>query len=286
MQTKQKSNIIATVGTIIFMLLLFLLLWFVYIGAPVDDEDPGIEVAFGNVEELTSAPAESVPAAAAVPEVSVPAPPAPAAPAENLLKQDDESEALAIAEKERKRKEAEALEEARRQKALADAAAAKAAAEKAVAEKAAAEAAAKAAAERKAKEDAARAKAGAMAGLFGNGNNTGSANGSGGNDASGRKGNPVGKGSGMVGGNGWSLAGRDAKTIPQPGNNFNQEGKVVVRIQVNAQGQVVNATVDAGSTISDKATQQLAIEAAKKATFTASEVAAQYGTITYNFKFK
>lgn len=284
MQNNKKSKIIASIGTVLFMLLVFLLLWFVYIGAPVQDEDPGIEVAFGKVEDLTSAPAESAPAAAAVPEVSVPAPPAPSAPAENLLKQDDESEALAIAEKERKRKEAEALEEARRQKALADAAAAKAAAEKAAAEKAAAEAAAKAAAEKKAKEDAARAKAGAMAGLFGN--STGSANGSGGTDATGQKGNPVGKGSGMVGGNGWSLAGRDIKGLPQPNNNFNQEGKVVVRIQVNAAGKVVSATVDAGSTISDKATQQLAIEAAKRATFSESEVAAQYGTITYNFKFK
>jgi TonB family protein len=67
-----------------------------------------------------------------------------------------------------------------------------------------------------------------------------------------------------------------------PSNNFRQEGKVVVQIRVNAAGEVVNATITGGD-ISDKQTQQLALEAARKAKFTEGDHD-QIGTITYIFK--
>lgn len=103
------------------------------------------------------------------------------------------------------------------------------------------------------------------------------------NDAigDGQNGNPTGHGS--SGGNNWSLAGRNLKgTLPQPSNNFKQEGKVIVEIRVNAAGKVVSATVKGGN-ISDGQTQQLALEAAKKARFTEGDHD-QIGTITYIFK--
>ena len=90
-------------------------------------------------------------------------------------------------------------------------------------------------------------------------------------------------GHGSVGGNSWSLAGRGIKgTLPQPSNDFKQEGKVVVRIRVNAAGQVKEATIIGGD-VSDKQTQQLALDAARKAKFTEGEHD-QIGTITYIFK--
>jgi TonB family protein len=132
---------------------------------------------------------------------------------------------------------------------------------------------------RKQKEAEAAAKAQAMAGLFGN---TGANTGSGTTQGNGVKGNPVGHGT--SGGNSWNLSGRGIKgTLPKPANTFNQEGRVVVEIRVNPAGNVISATIK-GGTVSDKQTQQLALEAARKAKFTEGDHD-QIGTITYNFKF-
>ena len=133
---------------------------------------------------------------------------------------------------------------------------------------------------RKQKEAEAIAKANAMSSLFGNtGNNENVGSGS---QGAGQKGNPVGHGS--SGGNSWSLSGRGIKgTLPKPANTFNQDGRVIIEIRVNAAGNVISATIK-GGTISDKQTQQLALDAARKAKFTEGDHD-QIGTITYNFKF-
>lgn len=126
------------------------------------------------------------------------------------------------------------------------------------------------AASNKEKETTAIAKANAIGSLFGNENYGGS-------------GNPVGHGS--RGGNSWSLSGRGIKgTLPQPSNNFNQEGKVVVQVRVNAAGDVIAASIVDGTTVTDKKTRQMALDAAKKAKFTEGNDE-QIGTITYIFKF-
>ena len=120
------------------------------------------------------------------------------------------------------------------------------------------------------KETTAIAKANAMGSLFGNENYRGS-------------GNPVGHG--LRGGNSWSLCGRGIKgTLPQPTNNFSQEGKVVVQVRVNAAGDVIAASIVDGTTVTDKKTRQMALDAAKKAKFTEGNDE-QIGTITYIFKF-
>ena len=94
------------------------------------------------------------------------------------------------------------------------------------------------------------------------------------------------KGEGSDGVNKWSLAGRGlVGNLPKPKNSFNQEGTVVVQISVDERGNVIDAQEWKGGTISDKATIQLAIEAAKKAKFDAATVKKQVGTITYKFKF-
>jgi len=84
--------------------------------------------------------------------------------------------------------------------------------------------------------------------------------------------------------NKWSLKGRGlVGSLPKPTNTFNQAGKVVVQITVDAAGNVTEAVV-VGGDISDKATIQLAVDAAKKAKFTRDK-AESIGTITYTFKF-
>ena len=114
------------------------------------------------------------------------------------------------------------------------------------------------------------AKANSMGSLFGNEN-------------IGVKGNPVGHGS--SGGSSWSVSGRGIKgTLPQPTNNFSQEGKVVVQVRVNAAGDVIAASIVDGTTVTDKKTRQMALDAAKKAKFTEGNDE-QIGTITYIFKF-
>lgn len=268
-----ESHIWGVVASIVTMLLLFLLLWFVYFDRPHVDEEEGIEVVYGDeleagndMQEPVGAPVEAVPA----PPATVP--PTPAAPSNNDLMVQEHEQSLALqkqAEEKRKKQQAEAEELRRKQQEEA----------RIKAEREAAEAAAAA---KKAEEDAKRQKAaGAMAGLFGGGSGSGSGSGTTSGDS--KQGNPVGKGSGLIGGNQWSLSGRDAKSLPKPNNSFNQEGTVQVSITVDASGKVVSAKA-IGGTVSDATTRKLAEEAAMKAVFTAGSSEVR-GTITYNFKF-
>ena len=236
-----------------FLVLLFLLLWFVYISAPKDIEEEGVEIAFGEVEDAGGYEAEESEAVPMPTEAATPVPPAPSN--NDLITQEDEAALALQRQREKEQREQKAREEAER-----------IAREKALAEQ-------------KAKEAEAIAKANAMGSLFGNSGNT---SGSGDGQGDGQKGNPVGHGS--RGENKWSLDGRDIKgTLPIPSNEFKQEGTVIVEIRVNPAGQVVSAR-QTGGNISDKQTIQLALDAARKAKFTEGDKD-QIGTITYKFKF-
>lgn len=237
------------------MVLVFLILWFIRLSAVKPEEPEGIEVAFGEVAEAGGyMPQQSE--AMPVPQPQATAPEKPSAPSnEELITQQDE-EALAL---ERAKKEAE--RKAREQ------------------EEAERKAREKAEAERKAKEQEAIAKANQFGSLFGQ---SGDTKGSGDSQGEGQRGNPIGHGS--SGGNNWNLGGRNLKgSLPQPSNDFKQEGKVVVQIRVNASGDVIDVRETTGSTISDKQTIQLALDAARKAKFSEGD-RDQIGTITYIFK--
>jgi len=254
MTKKTQRHIVASVGTALFMVLVFLILWFVNMTAVEPIQEEGIEVAFGEVKDAggyMSQQSEAVPVPAPLP--ATPARPTQTAEEEVLTAEELEALAMQEAEKKRKKEEEARLEAERKAREAAEA-------------------------ERRAKEAEAIAKANALGSMFGS---TANAEGSGDSKGSGQKGNPVGHGS--QGGNEWSLSGRSIRgTLPQPANTFNQEGKVVVQIRVNAAGQVTNATITGGN-VSDKQTQQLALEAARKAKFTEGEHD-QVGTITYIFK--
>jgi TonB family protein len=249
MTKKQERHIIASIGTALFMLLVVLLLWLIRLSAVVPEQEEGIEIAFVEETPETGGYPSNTPNPSPIPEDAPSAPSAPAVtqptPATPPEPILSEEETLAMERARKEKEEREAAERARQQK-----------------------------------EAEASAKANAFAGLFGQtgeqSSNTGSSQGNG------QKGNPVGHGT--SGGNSWNLSGRGIKgTLPKPSNNFKQEGKVVVKIRVNAAGQVIDARETAGGTISDKQTIQVALDAARKAKFTEGDHD-QIGTITYIFK--
>ena len=275
--TKQtQSHIIALVGTIISMCLVFLLLWWLQVKAPVQMEDEGIVVAFGDSEDGGGMP-DVRPLDAITQVEQIPAPAAPSRPSNNDLIVQEDEESLALAkqtEEEAKRKalEEELIRKRREEEARVEA------------ERIAKE---KALAEQRAKEQEAINKANQLAALFGQAGTAEGANADNASDSNtaGTKGNPVGKGMGITNGTQWSLYGRNVKRLPKPSEDFAQAGLVVVQIMVDAAGNVTNATVTGGTTISDRATQQLALQAARQAKFTEGDTP-QIGKITYTFELE
>jgi len=275
MNKEYKAKIESGLLTALIMALLFLLLWYVAIDAPREKEEEGIEVAFGDSEDGGGSEPEAVPMPTQ-PIAQTP-PPAPQAPSENDLMVQDDEESLALAKQreEEKKKRAEQEELIRKQREEQ----ARLEAEQRAEQQRIAEEQARKATEEQAKRDNAN---NLMAGMFGN--NQQGAQGSGTTQGASQQGgqNPVGHGS--VGGNSWSLAGRNIKALPKPSTQFNQGGKVVVNIQVNSAGKVISATIGEGTNVSDYQTKQVALEAARKAEFSPSENKIQVGTITYTFK--
>ena len=255
MNDQYKSKLYGAIASVVSMLCLFLFLWLVYIDQPYQEEDEGIMVSFG--DNLQGGGSNDLPSQ----QASQSAAPQPSQPnKQELLTQDDESLALERQKKEEEKKRKEEQERIE-------------------AEKRAEE---KRLAEEKAKQQQAIDKANQLGSLFGQSSGTEGSNGT--ENSNSTKGNPIGQGS--SGGNSWSLNGRNLNgKLATPTYNGQQEGVVVVNIRVNPQGKVINATVGAGTTISDKETQQAAIKAAQQATFTtgSSDV---IGNITYVFKLR
>lgn len=90
-----------------------------------------------------------------------------------------------------------------------------------------------------------------------------------------------------TGGMGYSLTGRKASSLPVPNYNSSKQGKVVVKIWVDRDGNVVKAEPgQRGTTVTDAYLMKKAKEAAMQAKFTPSKDAQeqQIGTITYVFR--
>ena len=94
------------------------------------------------------------------------------------------------------------------------------------------------------------------------------------------------KGSGNEGENKWSLAGRGlVGTLPKPvGDDFSDGDIVVLKIQVDVNGNVIGEPEQAAGTYATSSAIKMAKEAAKKAKFTKGTQIKQEGTITYKFK--
>lgn len=117
----------------------------------------------------------------------------------------------------------------------------------------------------------------------GTGSSTGPGSGSGSGNTSGDgTGTGVGSGSGPS----FSLVGRTSKSLPLPAYNSDRQGKVVIDVNVDQEGNVVDAQFNSRlSTTADLQLRAAAIEAAKRSKFSVKLDAAviQRGTITYQF---
>jgi TonB family protein len=248
----KKSELYGLTGSILLTgLLIFLLFWLVMPGLKQPEEE-GIMVSFGEVD-MGSGKTET-PSAQPVTTPASP-PPAPSKPVkQDVLTQDDNSLAIA-AQKKKEREEKNALEQKRLE-------------EQRIAN------------EKKRREQEAIDKANAMNGLFGNNNSAGSGTTSG----DGRQGNPA--GSGNSGGNSWSLNGRSLNgSLVKPSYENDVEGRITVSIRVDENGNVISASIGSPTNISDAATRNAAISAAKRTRFSSGNGTAS-GSITYNFRLQ
>ncbi len=91
-------------------------------------------------------------------------------------------------------------------------------------------------------------------------------------------------GSGMVGG---GLGDRGVIFEPAIDDQSQRTGRVVVRVCVNAEGEVISAEyTQRGSTTNDGHLRQKAIESARRFKFTQGDVDRQCGTITIDFRLE
>ena len=253
----ERSKIYGIVGSALFCLLTFLILWFVVmpsVAKPVEDE--GIMVSFGdNMDGLGFGDM-----IAGVQESTAPSIPPQNTEQQEILTQETEQSVVVPKQQVKPKTTTRTVTEQDIQRQ----------------EQQRREAAVAAEAQRKA-EAAARSE-----------NLVGSAFGSGGGSGSGttsgdtRQGNPA--GSGTSGGHGWSLSGRSlVSKLSDPVYTKNVEGKITVNIRVDANGIVTNPTIGTPTDISDAQIRSAALSAAKKARFSAGS-GVSFGTITYYFK--
>lgn len=266
MDNISKDRITGIVGTLLFHTVLLVLLCLLVMAAPPMQDESGVPVVLGNVEdafgsELAMTDVEIIPQ----PEVSQQLPSSDDVSQEEPLLTQDAEESIAVPAK----KEAKSAKEIE--------------AERRAAEEA----------ERKRIEKEAKAKAdNLIAGAFGKGNSMSSkGNSSDGEGTQGSKdGNSsTGKTTGVGGTGVFDLNGRSLSPagLPKPHYNVQEEGRVVVTITVNPQGSVVKASINSRTNTSSPALRKAALDAAKKATFNAvSQLDDQEGTITYYFKLK
>jgi len=120
---------------------------------------------------------------------------------------------------------------------------------------------------------------------------TGKGDGSKGNSYAGRGyGSGTGSGTGNGSGNGsFDLDGRSLGPdgLPHPSYNVREEGRVVVTIVVNPEGQVIRTSINKMTNTTNPTLRKAAEDAAKKARFNSVHgLNNQTGTITYFFKLK
>lgn len=277
--------------------LLILLLIFLGFSYKAPEEESGVLLMVGEVELSsgnshsasnaveTSEPASveepaAQPESAEAPAETAPAVPQQPQPKEPLIAQNNDEAPNLAAEKEKKRKE----EAAKKAEAEAKAKAKAEADAKAKAEAEAKRKAEEEAARRKAEEDAKRKAAqNLVTGAFGNNSGTGDKNNGiqgsvNGNSANGASRGNAGYGKYDLGGRGIS------GSLPRPSFNVNQSGTVVVKITVNAAGNVISAEPTSGTTTASQELRKAATEAALRAKFKTAEGAGNVtGTITYFF---
>ena len=265
MSKKYQSHIIAFVGTIIALILVFLLLWFLHLKYVKPVEDEGIEITLGDVEEGGGKPDYAQ--ASPEPLVRVSASrPAPSRSSSNDLIAQEQEESVSVDKPtetpEEPQIDPELIRQQQEQERLAQEEAEK---------------------KRKDEENKTNKANTLVGGLFGDTDSPEGSNGDPGDKGKGDKGNPLGKGS--VSANPPEVEGlnRQCLSLVKPKGEFPQSGIVVLTITVDEQGKVLRASQARGTTISDQATMNAAKKAAMSTKFSAGDKVVT-GTITYVFK--
>lgn len=276
-------------GTVIVHLVLFLLLVLVGFSVPPPPEtEEGILVNFGSGETGSGLVEPSTPASQ---ESATPPPPArsnePTEDTPLLTQNDEEAPEVKKVDPEAERKKQEKLETERKMREQLEAERKKKAEEEAERKRIEAE--------HKRQEDIINRTRNALTNARNAGTNTTSEGVTGGQGNQGSENGSFdsqnrGEGSGLGNkGISYDLGGRKSLSLPTPDYNYQEEGKVVVKISVDRNGRVTQAIPGTkGSTTLNEDLLRLAKEAALKARFEAKPDApvVQKGTITYNFILK
>jgi TonB family protein len=265
MKNISKEKLTGIAGTLVFHGVLLVLLLLIVMDRPPMEPEAGLSVVMGDefvMTEVKVAPQPPKPQVQPQPQPQKPSPDKP------LITQNDEESMQVDSVKAAEKEKAKRLAEEAERKRLAEEA------------------------ERKRREEEAMSKAtNLMANAFGKGNSMSSKG-----ESSGEKsaGNPDGQAdSGAAEGSGFGSFDLEGRSIygggklPLPAYNVQEEGRVVVTIVVNPDGQVISTAIHYRTNTSSQALRNAAINAAKRVRFNSiGGVNNQEGTITYYFKLK
>ena len=270
----KKSDLYGIIGSAVSCGIIILLLFLILMPRIESPEDEGIVVSFGDVfvaggqNPVTNVTTPQQPISEPTP--IQPTTPPPQEVQEDMLTQVDESLAIARQEEERRRREQEEVERRRREEE-------RLAEQRRIEEQRQAEA-------RRQEEERRRQEAADRASALGNVFGTGQNDGAGMDAGEGQQGNPVGQGTSE--GHSWSLDGRNVRgSLVSPTHDRNVEGRITINIRVDENGNVVGATFGVPTDITDPATRNAALDAARRTRFSAGSGVA-VGTITYNFRLR
>jgi TonB family protein len=273
-----KEKIIGLAGSTVFCGIAALILYFTFLFTQIEAHEEGVLVNFGTVDWASGTfepraeknspeiPAESKPNIRPEKTVAQPERNPPA-----ITQETEPTVAIEATEreKERKRLEQERQEQQRQEQQR------------------------QAEEQRKREEEQKRINAinQQMQGAFGAGETSkgseGTASDGSGNQGSTQGNAPVGSYVGVGGYGGFDLRGRTlgAGGLPRPSYSGQEEGKIVISIIVNPQGNVLSAEIGRGTNITNNVMRNSALDAARKAKFnTVERNENQSGTITYNYK--
>ena len=272
-----KDDIIALTGTIIVHLILLFLLYLGIIKSFVPGEDSGILVNFGNVTASTGMFEPQYSASTPQREVPPPAAPRPQVTAEKELITQDKEETVSVPAKKQTKKETVVDDNAKRKKEEE-------------------ERRRKEEEEKQRKEKEQRQLAESISNradnAFGMGNAQDAQNQGDATTGTGNQGSPFGNSdtganTGTGGFGTFDLGGRSIGRggLPRPSYDRQEEGRIVINIVVNSDGNVISTIIGRGTTIDNATLRNSALEAAKRAKFNKIQGNNnQSGTITYNYK--
>ena len=271
-----KDDSTALAGTIIIHLILLFILYFAVIKTLVPSEDSGILVNFGYVPIASGAYEPQYSSTPPQREIPPRVTPKPVVATEKEIITQDSEESVSIPEKKDPKKETVTDENAKR-----------------IQEEA--ERRRREEAEKKRKEEEQRQQQEAISNrisnAFGMGstpeNNQGDATTGAGNQGSPFGNSDTGANEGTGGFGTFNLNGRSIGSggLPRPAYSSQEEGKIVINITVDPNGNVILADIGRGTNIDNASMRKSAIDAARRAKFNKIQGSNnQSGTITYIYK--